>query len=125
MTKRIKINYVMPCHKTAALSMKGSNAKGVDHQEIVCEEFAEHNGISIKKYYGCIGVSAMEQKELFKAMVSEVTQDEEINAILVYSADRLSRNNSEVSELTSLLKSRGIDIISVSDNNPNNVRWYE
>lgn len=122
---KILVENVMPCHKTAALWMKGSNAKGVDHQEIVCEEFAERYGISIKKYYGCMGVSAMEQKELFKAMVSEVTQDEEINAILVYSADRLSRNNSEVSELTSLLKSRGIDIISVSDNNPNNVRWYE
>jgi len=114
----VLVNNAMPNRKVAALWTKGSNAQGLDHQESVCKEFAERYGISIKKCYGCMGVSAMKQEELLKAMVSEVAQDGEINAILVYSADRLSRNNSEVSELTSLLKSRGIDVISASDNNP-------
>ena len=114
----VRIDNVVPNCKVAALWMRGSDAQGLDHQESVCEEFAERYGISIKKCYGCMGVSAMKQEELLKAMVSEVIQDEEINAILVYSTDRLSRNNSEVSELTRLLKSRGIDVISASNNNP-------
>ena len=114
----VRTDNAMSNRKVAALWMRGSNAQGLDHQEIVCEEFAERYGISIKKCYGCMGVSAMKQKELLKAMVSEVTQDDEINVILVYSVDRLSRNYSEVSELKKLLNSRGIDIISASENKP-------
>lgn len=114
----VRIDNVVPNCKVAALWMRGSDAQGLDHQESVCEEFAERYGISIKKCYGCMGVSAMKQEGLLKAMISEVTQDEEINAILVYSVDRLSRNNSEVSELKKLLNSRGIDIISASENKP-------
>ena len=79
--------------KMAALWLRGSNPQGLDYQEKVCNEFAEHNGISIKKTYGCMGVSTGQQGELLNNMVSEVTQDQEINVILVFSEDRLSNGD--------------------------------
>ena len=103
--------------KMAALWLRGSNPQGLDYQEKVCNEFAEHNGISIKKTYGCMGVSTGQQGELLNNMVSEVTQDQEINVILVFSADRLSRKEPEVSELKALLKEKGMGLIIAGPNN--------
>lgn len=103
--------------KVAALWLRGSNAQGLDYQEKACNEFAEQSGISIKKTYGCMGVSTGKQGELLNDMISEVTQDQEINVVLVLSEDRLSRTEPEVSELKALLKAKGVDLISATPNN--------
>ena len=108
-------NAVSSC-KVAALWLRGSNAEGLDYQEKVCNEFAKHQGISIKKTYGCMSVSTGRQGELLNNMVSEVTQDQEINIILVISEDRLSRKEQEVLALKALLKAKGVDLISVTPN---------
>lgn len=64
-----------------------------------------------------MGVSTGKQGELLNDMISEVTQDQEINVVLVLSEDRLSRTEPEVSELKALLKAKGVDLISATPNN--------
>ena len=114
----VNVDNVKSHRKVAALWTRGSSAQGLDHQEKACREFAESNDITIKKHFGCLGTQATKSGVL-NGMISEVTQDDEINMILTYSIDRLSRSESESSTVQSLLKANGIDVISVTEYNEN------
>ena len=107
-------------HKVAALWTRVSSEKqeqnncSLETQEKVCREYAERNGIRIKKPFGGTHETAKNMGEEFKKMIDAVTKDKEINVILVYSYDRFSRTGAEASMLKAMLKKRGIYVISAT-----------
>ena len=107
-------------HKVAALWTRVSSGEqeqnncSLESQEKICREYAERNGITIKKHYGDTHESAKTMGKLFNQMISEVTRDKEINIILVSSYGRFSRTGSEASVLKALLKSKGIYVVSAT-----------
>ena len=107
-------------HKVAALWTRVSSEKqeqnncSLETQDKVCREYAERNGITIKKPFGGTHESAKKMGEEFKKMITEVRRDKEINVILVYSYDRFSRTGAEASMLKALLKSKGVYVVSAT-----------
>ena len=107
-------------HKVAALWTRVSSEKqeqnncSLETQDKVCREYAERNGITIKKPFGGTHESAKKMGEEFKKMIAEVRRDKEINVILVYSYDRFSRTGAEASMLKALLKSKGVYVVSAT-----------
>ena len=107
-------------HKVAALWTRVSSEKqeqnncSLETQDKVCREFAERNGITIKKHFGGTHESAKKMGNEFKRMIAEVSRDKEINVILVYSYDRFSRTGAEASMLKALLKSKGVYVVSAT-----------
>ena len=107
-------------HKVAAMWTRVSSSEqeqyncSLDSQEKVCREYAERNGITIKKHFGGTHESAQKMGKLFNQMISEVLNDKEINIILVASYDRFSRTGAEASVKIELLKARGIFVVSAT-----------
>ena len=114
------VEYAKLDHKVAVLWTRVSSEKqeknncSLQTQEKVCREFAERNGIIIKKPFGGTHESAKQMGEEFKSMINYVTRDKEVNVILVYSYDRFSRTGAEASMLKALLKSKGVYVVSVT-----------
>ena len=107
-------------HKVAALWTRVSTEKqalknlSLVTQERTCREFAERNGITIKKTFGGTHESAKMEGKLYKEMIAAVAKDKEINVILVYSFDRFSRAGDEAILTKAYLKSKGIYVISAT-----------
>ena len=85
----------------------------LDTQRIVCERYAEANGIRIKKYCGGQHESGKSEGELYKQMIALACHDKEVNVILVYSFDRFSRSAAAVATKQKL-KEQGVYVISAT-----------
>ncbi len=115
-----RVDYAKLEHKVAAMWTRVSSDEqeqtncSLDSQEKLCREYAERNGITIKKHYGGTHESAKDTGKLFSQMIAEVLKDGEINMILVSAYDRFSRTGAEASMTKALLKSKGIYLISVT-----------
>lgn len=86
----------------------------LENQKRICQEYAERNGITIKREFGGTHESAKEEGKMYKNMISEVAKDGEINIILVYSFDRFTRSGNEGIMTKAYLKSKGIYVISAT-----------
>ena len=77
--------------KVAALWTRVSTEKqernncSLKNQQRICREYAERNGIMIKKEFGGTHESAKTEGRRYREMIAEVAKDKEINIILVYS----------------------------------------
>ena len=106
--------------KVAALWTRVSSGEqeqnncSLESQDKICREYAERNGITIKKHYGGTHESAKNMGKLFNKMIDEVLHDKEINIILVSAYDRFSRTGPEASMTKALLKSEGIFVVSAT-----------
>ena len=115
-----RVDYAKLEHKVAAMWTRVSSDEqeqtncSLDSQEKLCREYAERNGITIKKHYGGTHESAKDTGKLFSQMIAEVLKDGEINMVLVSAYDRFSRTGAEASMTKALLKSKGIYLISVT-----------
>lgn len=115
-----QVEYSKLDHKVAALWTRVSSEKqeqnncSLQTQEKVCREFAERNGIIIKKRFGGENESAKSIGAKFKNMLDEVSRDKEYNVILVYSYDRFSRTGAEASVIKELLKKKGVYVVSAT-----------
>lgn len=100
--------------KVAALWTRVSTEKqernncSLENQQRICREYAERNGITIKKEFGGTHESAKTEGLMYRQMIAEVAKDKEINIILVYSFDRFSRAGNEAITTKAYLKSKGI-----------------
>ena len=107
-------------NKVAALWTRVSTERqeqnncSLDTQKKICREYAEKNGITIKKEYGGTHESAKTEGEIYRSMLAEVARDKEINMILVYSFDRFSRAGAEAIFTKAYLKAKGIYVISAT-----------
>ena len=96
--------------KVAALWTRVSSGEqeqnncSLESQEKICREYAERNGITIKKHYGRTHESAKNMGKLFNKMIDDVSKDKEINIILVSSYERFSRTGPEASVLKALIR---------------------
>ena len=77
-------------HKVAALWTRVSSEKqeqnncSLETQDKVCKEYAERNGITIKRCFGGTHESAKKMGVEFKKMIDAVTRDKEINVCDFY-----------------------------------------
>ena len=77
--------------KVAALWTRVSTEKqernncSLENQQRICREYAERNGIIIKKEFGGTHESAKTEGRRYREMIAEVAKDKEINIILVIS----------------------------------------
>ena len=77
-------------HKVAALWTRVSTERqenencSLDNQKKICYEYAEANGITIKREFGGKHESAKNEGKMYNEMISAVARDKEINMILVY-----------------------------------------
>ena len=107
-------------NKVAALWTRVSTERqeenncSLDTQERICREYAEKHGITIKKQYGGTHESAKTEGQLYRKMIAEVAADRDINIILVYSFDRFSRAGNEAIMTKAYLKSKGVYVISAT-----------
>ena len=107
-------------NKVAALWTRVSTEKqeknncSLENQERICKEYAERNGIRIKKEFGGTHESAKTEGKMYREMIAEVARDKEINVILVYSFDRFSRAGTEAIMTKAYLKAKGIYVISAT-----------
>ena len=106
--------------KVAALWTRVSTEKqernncSLENQQRICREYAERNGITIKKEFGGTHESAKTEGRRYREMIAEVAKDKEINIILVYSFDRFSRAGTEAIMTKAYLKAKGIYVISAT-----------
>ena len=114
------VEYAKLEHKVAALWTRVSTERqenencSLDNQKKICKEFAEANGITIKREFGGKHESAKNEGKLYKEMIAEVARDKEINIILVYSFDRFSRAGMEAMMTKAYLKAKGIYVVSAT-----------
>ena len=107
-------------NKVAALWTRVSTERqeenncSLDTQKKICMEYAERYGIRIKREFGGTHESAKTEGKKYKAMISAVAADPEINIILVYSFDRFSRAGAEAIATKAFLKSKGVYVISAT-----------
>lgn len=90
------------------------NGCGLEFQDKICREYAARNGIIIKRVFGGKYESAKTEGDGYRNMITEVAKDKEINMILVHSFDRFSRAGNEAIVTKAYLKSRGIYVISAT-----------
>ncbi len=125
MSKRKKkktkvVEYSKLENKVAALWTRVSTERQEEHncsldtQKKICKEYAERNGIRIKREYGGTHESAKTEGEKYKAMITAVAADPEINVILVHSFDRFSRAGEEAIMTKAYLKAKGVYVISAT-----------
>ena len=106
--------------KVAALWTRVSTEKqernncSLENQQRICREYAERNGIIIKKEFGGTHESAKTEGQMYRQMIAEVAKDKEINIILVYSFDRFSRAGNDAITTKAYLKSKGIYVVSAT-----------
>ncbi len=114
------VEYAKLENKVAALWTRVSTERqenencSLDNQKKICKEFAETNGITIKREFGGKHESAKNEGKLYKEMIAEVAKDKEINIILVYSFDRFSRTGMEAMMTKTYLKAKGIYVVSAT-----------
>ena len=107
-------------NKVAALWTRVSTERqeenncSLETQERICREYAAKHGITIKKQYGGTHESAKTEGQLYRQMIAEVAKDRDINVILVYSFDRFSRAGNEAIMTKAYLKTKGIYVISAT-----------
>lgn len=107
-------------NKVAALWTRVSTERqeenncSLETQERICKEYAANHGITIKKQYGGTHESAKTEGQLYRKMIAEVAADRDINIILVYSFDRFSRAGNEAIMTKAYLKSKGVYVISAT-----------
>ena len=115
-----QVEYEKLDHKVAALWTRVSsdqqeqNNCSLESQEKICREYAERNGITIKKHYGRTHERAKTMGILFNLIIEEVLHDNELNIILVSAYDRFSRTGPEASVLKQGLKKEGIYVVSAT-----------
>ncbi|MBR2134948.1 MAG: recombinase family protein [Bacteroidales bacterium] len=83
-------------------------------QEKACRKYAVENGIEVDCIKGKTSESAKTVGKHFREMLSYVSANKRINTILVYSMDRFSRTGPEAMVTNEYLKSKGINIVSVT-----------
>lgn len=86
----------------------------LDTQEKACRDFAARNGIEIDDVMGKTNESAKKEGKLYNEMITYVSRHRHINTILVYSYDRFSRAGAEAIITKAYLKSKGINVVSVT-----------
>ena len=107
-------------NKVAALWTRVSTERqeenncSLETQERICREYAANHAITIKKQYGGTHESAKTEGQLYRQMIAEVAKDRDINVILVYSFDRFSRAGNEAIMTKAYLKTKGIYVISAT-----------
>ena len=107
-------------NKVAALWTRVSTERqeenncSLDTQERICREYAAKHGITIKKQFGGTHESAKTEGQLYRKMIAEVAKDIDINIILVYSFDRFSRAGNEAIMTKAYLKTKGVYVISAT-----------
>ncbi len=107
-------------NKVAALWTRVSTERqeenncSLETQGRICREYAAKHGITIKKQYGGTHESAKTEGQLYRQMIAEVAKDRDINVILVYSFDRFSRAGNEAIMTKAYLKTKGIYVISAT-----------
>ncbi len=89
----------------------------IDNQKRACKEFCEARGYHIKRMFVEDGRSARTTErpalqEMLKALV-----DTPVGAIVIYKIDRFARNVTDFSRLYNEFKTKGIQLISVSEGN--------
>jgi len=109
--------------KQAVIYVRVSTKEQVDEgnslvtQERICREYAEKN------FYKVIGVfieqgesaKTADRTELQRLLKFCAIKKNEINAIIIYRLDRLSRNTDDYSQIRLLLKRYGVEIKSTSE----------
>lgn len=86
-------------------------------QEKVCREFAERNNYKITEVFIEQGESAKTQdRRELQRMIEYCSQKKnQIDAVIAYKIDRISRNTDDYSQIRLLLKRNGVEIKSTSE----------
>ncbi len=87
-------------------------------QERICRDYAERNGYNILKVFVEKGESAktVNRSQLTKLLEFVSKNRKNINALVVYKLDRLSRNLVDYTNLTCYFSKAGVDIKSATEN---------
>ena len=93
---------------------QADNNLSLDTQEKACRDYAAKNGIEVDCLKGGTNESAKQEGKLYNEMITYVSRHRHINTILVYSYDRFSRAGAEAIVTKAYLKSKGINVISVT-----------
>ncbi len=113
----------MQISKKAVIYVRVSTKEQVDEgnslitQEKLCREYALSNGYEVVEIYSEQGESAKtaNRTELQKMLLFCSNRKNDINAVIIYKLDRLSRNTDDYSQLRLLFKKYGIEIKSTSE----------
>lgn len=90
------------------------NGCGLDFQKKICREYAKRHNITVKYEMGDTYETAKVMGDGFNNMIATVAKDKEVNMILVHSFDRFSRTGEEAIAEKAYLKSKGIYVISAT-----------
>ena len=93
---------------------QAENNLSLGTQYNACIDYAKKHKIEIIGRHGNANESAKKEGKLFKEMIAQVARNKKISIILVYSFDRFSRAGIEGIITKQYLKSKGIKVISVT-----------
>ena len=93
-----------------------------DAQIRLIKEYAQNNNMILTNIYQDIGISGTKARKRpqFQEMIAHA-KEKEFDAILVWKYSRFARNQEESIVYKSMLKKKGVEVISVSEPMPNDV----
>lgn len=93
----------------------------LDRQKVECLEFATKNNYKVIKVFEERGESAktIDRTELKALMQYCITHKKEVNSIILWKLNRLSRNMEDFYALNTFFNKLGIEILSATENNDN------
>ena len=109
----------MPLDKKVAViwaSVHGKEKRGgLDEQVKACKDYATRHRIKVDSVFEAIGESAKFDGECFKDAMQYVAKHSYVNTLLITNPDRLTRGVPITMSLLTLLKAKGISVISITD----------
>jgi len=77
-----------------------------------CTEYAMANGYTIVNTYADVDLGTSHYRPEFERMIND-SKDREFDTVLVFSADRISRNLTQFLKIKAMLKENGVSLVIV------------
>lgn len=94
---------------------QAKEGQSIEAQIRLCKNYAQENGIIIAEIHTDEGKSGSNtNRPGLQSMLERVSQDDNINCVLVMDTDRLARNTYDHLSIKALLRKKSVDLISIS-----------
>lgn len=89
-----------------------SQASGLESQVEACNEYAGKHGIEIARTFKVIDSEL--RGTLHKEVLNYIAQHPEVNVILIYSFDRISKTDTDAIVTKAFLQAKGVAVLSIT-----------
>jgi len=101
--------------RNAVIYTRGCNQQATELQEQICREFARNNGLNVVGVFSDIAKSGIsDDRPEFQEMISKAASGT-FQTVVVFSFDRFSRNNNDLSADKTKLNACGVQLLSATE----------